>query len=251
MLKRKKILTFVLCCFFLQSGNTYAQNLNLNEFQSTTFSDLAKVSGQVLGSGLFHRGGVHKFGSFDIGIKGMIGYIPGDLKAGALGSTKTLAIPTFQANVCIINNIEIGGRLFSFKYGNANKQDVNLASGIIKFKIIGGLGMPKISAFTAFSRLSGIEDFSLKTYTFGGIIGYSIPVISVYAGSSYNIVIMNVDLEPDYGFYPSGFSAKYTERVNHFTAGISLSIAPFTKVNVEYNIGEIQTVTAGLIFTLF
>ncbi|MFC1561428.1 DUF6588 family protein [candidate division KSB1 bacterium] len=232
------------------SPGVVAQDLDLNKYESEAFSNLAVVTGRVLGSGFYHTGAIHEFGGFDVGVKAMIAYIADDYKIGPMSDTKMVSMPVFQANVGLFDKFEIGGRFFSFKYGNSSKEEVTLSSGVVKYNLLSGLGLPDITVISAFSRISGVTDFSLKTYSFGGVIGYGVPIVTFYAGGTYNIVKMDVELESG-GLYPSRFSQSYTKYVNHWTAGLSLGVAPFAKLNAEFNLGEVNGVTAGLIFSVY
>lgn len=252
MLKLSKIcrlLTLILLLSVYSVRNTAAQDLNLNSYARSTFEDFVETTGQILGSGIYHGGGIHGFGGFDFGIKTMVGFIPGEMRDnGPFSKTSRVPIPVFQANIGLFNSIEAGGRLFQFDFGESNKEEVKLVSGIVKLKIMGGPGLPKATVYSSYSRISGIADFSFNTITIGGIIGYEIPVISVYAGGNYNLASMKVSLQEDNGFYPAGLNETIRKRIPHFTLGISLGLAPFTKINAEYNQGKIKTVTIGFIF---
>jgi len=239
------------CILLICSSGAGAQDLNLNGYDSSTFSNLAVITGRLLGSGFCHTAGIHRFGGFDIGVKTMVGFVPDDMQAGPLSGAAVVPIPALQVNVGLFNTIEAGGRLFSFNYGKKNREQVNLSSGIVKFNVLSGLGLPDVTLYSAYSRLSGITDFSLQTITAGGTAGFGIPLIYVYAGAQVNFVTMDVNLAADNRLYPAGFSEKYKAEVNHFTAGLSLGLAPFTQVNAEYNYGEFSTVTLGLIFSVF
>jgi len=254
MIMSKRYLLYIIATvlfFAADSEECRGQNLNLNDYNTDTFTKLTTVTGQILGSGYYHTGAIHRFGGFDVSIKSMIGIISDEYKNGPLDDTELIPLPAIQANVGLFDRFEIGGRLFSFKFGDKNKENINLTSGILKYKLLSGIGLPDIMSYAAFSRISGITDFSLKTVTLGAVIGYGVPFISVYAGVNYNIILMDVNLAPDNNLYPTGFNEEYTEKVGHFTAGTSLSIAPFTKINAEINIGKIKTATAGLVFSLF
>jgi len=249
----RKRLVFIIAFLYCLTSARYcsSQDLNLNKYLSSTFSNIAILTGQVLGSGLYHSSKIHRFGGFDIGIKTMVGILPGEKQINAFDKTRRMLIPAFQANVGLFDRFEIGGRLFAFKFGEKNKEEVNLTSVIVKYNVFSGFGKPNIALFSSFSKISGISDFSLNAVTIGGVIGYNIPLISVYAGGNFNLIALKVSLDADNDLYPTGFFKNYYENVWHVTTGISLSIAPFTRINAEYNIGTINTVTLGLIFSVF
>ncbi|KPK94314.1 hypothetical protein AMJ80_05495 [bacterium SM23_31] len=247
---RKIYSCLLLTTFIFLGSGAAAQDLNLNNYGAATFSNLTKAAGQILGSGLYHTAAIHRFGGVDLGLKSMLGYIPKKNQLGPLDGTKAVIIPVFQANVGLFGRFEVGGRLFSFRFGDENKEKVELTSGLVKFSVLRGIGLPDVTIFSAYSRITGISDFSLSAITVGGIVGKSIPVITVYAGANYNIIKMDVDLAPD-AHYPEGFSESYKENVPHFAFGISLGLTPFTKMNVEYNIGEFQTATFGIVLSIF
>lgn len=247
---RKIYAIFILITFIFLSSGAEAQDLDLNNYNSSTFSNFTKAAGQILGSGFYHTAEIHKFGGVDLGLKLMLGYISGKNQFGPLENTKAVLIPAFQANVGLLNRFEIGGRLFSFRLGDKNKEEVSLASGLVKFSVLHGIGLPDITLFSAYSRITGATDFSLDAVTIGGIIGKSIPVVTVYAGANYNIIKMDVNLAAD-ARYPDGLTESYKENVPHFSFGMSLGLAPFTKMNIEYNIGEFQTATFGIVLSIF
>lgn len=251
---RYKIVTTILVIVLCFSLQTDAQDLNLNKYSSETFDELAEITGQVLGSGLYHTGSVHKFGGFDVGVKTMIGFLTDSEKVGPFYDTNIVPLPAIQANIGLFDHFEVGGRLVSYRFGTSSKEEINLVSGIVKYKVLGGIGLPDIASYAAWSRLSGITDFSLNTVTLGAVISYGIPFISAYAGANYNVSRLEVDLEPDNQytqFYPNGFSEDYRKNMAHLTVGANMAIAPFTRLNAEYNIGKINTVTVGIVLSLF
>jgi len=64
------------------------------------------------------------------------------------------------------------------------------------------------------------------------------------------MIKMDIDFAPN-ARYPSGLKKSYKENVPHFSFGVSLGLAPFTKMNIEYNIGEFQTATFGVMLSIF
>ena len=117
--------------------------------------------------------------------------------------------------------------------------------------ILDGLALPAISVFTSFSRLSGIEDFSVNNFSLGAVIGKGLPILNVYGGAYYNYSIVDIELRPDGVLYPTGYSDKIKVNSGVLVGGLAVSLAPFTRLNAEYVLGEIQTFTLGLIFSLF
>jgi len=247
---RKICRIFLLITFVFLSSESAAQDLDLNNYDASTFSNLTKATGQILGSGFYHTAAIHRFGGVDLGLKLMLGYIPEKNQLGPLEGTKAVLIPAFQANVGLFNRFEVGGRLFSFRLGDKNKEEVGLASALVKFSLLRGIGLPDITLFSAYSRITGITDFSLNAITVGCMVGKSIPVVTVYAGANYNMIKMDIDFAPN-ARYPSGLKKSYKENVPHFSFGVSLGLAPFTKMNIEYNIGEFQTATFGVMLSIF
>lgn len=244
---RIKILFIIVVLF----TNAPAQNLDLNKFEESTFANFSIVTGQLLGSGFYHSAGVHGFGGVDFGVKMMIGLIPGENQTGPLRNGSVVTIPVLQANIGLTDKFDIGGRFFSFEFGDAVKESVNLYSGLVKYNALSGLTFPDITFYSGYTRLTGASDFSLSTISFGGIVGKSLPLLTVYAGANYNMISMDVDLDPDTDLYPTGLSKKVNESVSHLTFGISLGLAPFTKINAEYNIGKIKSISLGIVLSIF
>ena len=236
---------------FIQTDKAFAQDLDLNSYTHTTFNNFSKINGQILTTGFYHSASVHRLGGIDLGLKMMIGYIPDENRFGPLNDNTTITVPAFQANVGLIKGFEAGVRYFSFSYGDENKEKVNLYSGMLKYNVLSGLAFPDITLFSAYTRLTGISDFTINAISLGGIIGKSLPLLTVYAGGNYSSVTMDIDIMPDSGLYPSGLSSSIRENITHFTLGIALGLAPFTKLNLEYNIGEIQSGSLGIVLSIF
>ena len=247
----KLFCTTVILIFLLQSRSAAAQDLDLNKYDKSTFSNLTAVTGQILGSGLYHTASVHRFGGIDVGLKIMIGFIPDENRSGPLEDSNIVPMRAFQASVGLFKHLEIGGRVLSFRFGDDHEENVNLASGMIKYNLLSGLAFPDVTVYSAYSRLTGITDFSLNAVTIGGIVGKSIPVLTMYVGVNYNRVTMDIDLDPDPKRYVDGFKGSITENVTHFSFGVSLGLAPFTKINAEYNIGMAHSLSFGILFSIF
>lgn len=236
---------------FIMTDKAFTQDLDLNSYEQTTFNNLSKINGQILTTGFYHSASVHRLGGVDLGLKMMIGYIPDENRLGPLNDNTTITVPALHANIGLIKGFEIGARYFSFSYGDENKENVNLYSGILKYNVLSGLAFPDITLISAYTRLTGMSDFTIEAVSLGGIIGKSLPLLTVYAGGNYSTVLMDIDIMPDSALYPSGLSSSIREYITHFTAGISLGLAPFTKLNLEYNIGEIQSASLGIVLSIF
>ncbi len=245
----KRIICLALLMFIPMGVN--AQDLNLNKFQSSTFEGLAKITGQTLGAGIFHNAGTHGIGGFDAGVKIIGSIVPSGDKKGSLNDTRVVHLPVLQANIGLPGKFEIGARYFKYNFGTDNKEEVSLTSGILKYNILEGLAFPAISIFTSFSRMEGINDFTVNNFSIGALIGKGLPILNVYGGAYFNHSIVDIDLGPDSGLYPTGYSNKIKVNSGVLVGGLAVSVAPFTRLNAEYVLGEIQTFTLGLIFSLF
>jgi len=229
----------------------YGQDLNLNKFQSSTFDGLAKITGQTMGAGIFHNAGTHDVGGFDAGAKIMVSIVPSGEKTGSLNDTRIVHLPVLQGNIGLPGDFEIGARYFKYNFGTDSKEEVSFTSGVLKYNILDGLTFPSISVFTSFSRLSGINDFSMNNFSFGAIIGKGLPIVNVYGGAYFNYSVMNIEISPTPGLYPTGYSDKIKVKSGVLVGGLAVNLAPFTRLNAEYVLGEIQTFTLGLVFSLF
>ncbi len=89
----------------LYAPKSFAQDIDLNRYDSSTFSTFAGIAGQILGSGFYHTSSIHN-GGLDIGVKTMVGIIPDDKKSGPFNDTRYMPLPVIQANVGILNKIE-------------------------------------------------------------------------------------------------------------------------------------------------
>ncbi len=237
--------------FILFPSYSRSQDLDLNNYDADTFSNLALVTGQVFGSGLYSTANSHSIGGFDAGVKTLIGFVPDSRQIGPLNNTNTFNIPVFHANTGVLGPFEVGIRLFSFRFGEKNREDVSHFTGILKYNVFEDGLTPAISLYSAYGRMSEISDFSLQTISIGAITGKSFLFIELYAGINVNNISMDVDLEPDGIRYISQFSRTYRKTVTHGTFGLSVTLAPFTNMVIDYNVGEIQTVTLGIFLSLF
>jgi hypothetical protein len=250
-MKKRAVLIVFWCILFVHPITSPAQDLDLHLFPSSTYADFSRLTGQLVGSGFYHTAGIHSFPGVDFGVKAMFGFIPKENRTGPLKGANIMRIPMLQADVGLIHGFEIGGRLFKFKFGEKNAEDVMIASGLLKYNILKGLVFPDITVYSAYSRLTGINDFSLNICTIGGMIGKSLPLISVYAGGNYNFSRLDVRLVPKSGLYPAGYKKVISQNVAHYTTGVSLGLTPFTKVNAEFNMGTMKTITVGIILSIF
>ncbi len=229
----------------------FAQDLDLNKYSKNSFNDLTNVLGRVLGTGLIHSGGVHGPGGFDVGIKAGGAVVPGDMKNNTLDDVNVILVPSIQATLGLPGKIEVSAKYFSYEFGEDPKETVSITTGIIKYNLVEGLVYPNLSIFTSYTRMSGISDFKVNNITLGAVAGKGLPLVSFYGGAYYNYTILSVDLPPDQNLYPGGFSEKIQENNVVIMAGFSVSLAPFSKINLEYNAGNISTVNLGLIFSIF
>ena len=245
------IKTICICFLFLYRGNAAGQDLDLHNYSASTYNNFARLSGQLIGSGLYHTAGIHKFGGVDFGVKTMLGFIPKENRIGPLTGADIVPIPILQANIGLVKGFEAGGRFFKFKFGDRNAEEVTIASGVIKYNALKGLVFPDITFYSAYSRLTGVTDFSLNIYTIGGMLGKSLPLLTLYAGGNYNISRLNVKLSPIPRNYPDGYKRIISQNVFHYSVGMSLGLTPFTKVNAEFNVGKVKTITVGIILSIF
>ncbi|RKY85837.1 hypothetical protein DRQ09_06775 [candidate division KSB1 bacterium] len=228
---------------------SFAQKLDLNNYESDTFSIFTKALGTLLGNGLFHTAAVHSISGFDIGVKSIMIFIPDKDRRGPLGGVKYIPLPLFQADLGLHDNIEIGARYINIEFGDDVSKNVNIYTGIIKYGVFQTFGLPKISLVGAYSRLSGVDDFKMSTLTFSGVVSEGLPLITIYGGVSYNIYLMNASFKKG-GLYTTDFSSTFKETDLRYTVGVSLGLIPFSKVNMEYSSGYFKSITIGILLSL-
>jgi len=244
-----KYILFILLVF--KVNLIHSQDLNLNKYQEKSFNQFALITNQIFTSGFYHSAKAHEFGGADVGLKMIYGIIPNGKKSESFKNENLISIPSLQANIGLLKGLEIGGRYVSFDYGSENKEKVNLYSGIIKYNLINGLLFPDITIYSTYTRLNGVTVFKFDAISFGAIIGKSIPLISVYVGGNYSSSSMDIHLEPDRDLYPLGLNKSVRNTITHYALGLSVGLAPFTKLNLEYNKGEIQILSLGIILSIF
>jgi len=250
-MKKRKFLIAVtfLVIIFLFCSISGAQNVDLNNYSSETFSNLTKALGTLLGNGLFHTAAVHTVGGFDVGVKSNMVLIAEKYRSGPLKDVKFIPLPLFQANFGLLENIEIGGRYMNIEFGDDIAKNISIYTGILKYGVFQTFGLPRIALSGAYSKIDGIDDFSFSTLTFSGVVSKGFLLVDFYGGVGYNIYILDAQFEQG-GIYSSNFSKSYKESDLRYTLGVNLGLIPFTKVNIEYSSGYFKSITVGVLLSI-
>ncbi len=180
-----------------------------------------------------------------------------------------------QASVGLVKGLEVKAR-FLPKIKFEDDAKIGLFGAGIQYEFTKLLPADKllpiaISAVIGYTNLSGDYDFtesldvqgenqsvdaSFKTWNFSAVVSTrKIPVINFYGGIGYITGKSDIDLLGQYVVTSGPFQTTYTDpfTISNDTSGIVANLGTkiklgFFRINVDYNISEFSTVTAGVHF---
>ncbi|WP_045801110.1 DUF6588 family protein [Flagellimonas lutaonensis] len=178
-----------------------------------------------------------------------------------------------QASVGLIKGLEVKAR-FLPKI-NTDDVSISLLGGGLQYDFTKALPADKllpvaISAVIGYTSLNGEYDFTdtdviagenqridtqFNTWNFSAVVSTKMPVINFYGGLGYVTGKSETDVLGTYIVRQGPFQTTYedpfsiTEKVSGVTANIGTKLKlGFFRINVDYNISEFSTLTAGINF---
>ncbi len=244
--------------------------LDIDDYENLSFTD-GSQSKQVA-TGLGDITGVEVIISDDNGLFSERFELP-----SGLSSEDFNFIPSgyLQGSVGLIKGLEVKAR-FLPKIDFEDSAEISLFGAGLQYDFTKLLPADKllpvaISAVIGYTNLDGTYDFtdsnlvdgenqridaSFNTWNFSAVVSTrKIPVINFYGGLGYITGKSDIDVLGEYVVRSGPFQATYTDpfSVSNNVSGVTANIGTklklgFFRLNVEYNIAQFNTLTAGINF---
>lgn len=228
-------------------------NSNLND----AVDPIIDLFGFITGGGLYNTADMHGVLGFDAGIKlvamrvgdDQLPFLDGleqELQEGPLQGESVIPIPMLHASVGVLPRLELMGRFITYPMGDEESEDGNITLlGVgAKFGLLQTFGLPKVAVVGAYHYLSVPESFdfgSINAISGALVVSHSFAIASVYAGAGVDYTTLELDL-PDPIPDPDPFN-KTNFRGN---VGLRFNPIPFMYLNIDYNFGAVEGLSAGL-----
>jgi len=265
----KKLSLSIMILFFIVSldGQLFAQkdiNFKVSEYYAGTSPEenlesavdpLLDMFGFLSGGGLYNTADVHSIMGFDLGIKLTAMRVSDDqkppfpelsyeLQGGPLKGESVIPLPMLHAGIGLFGNLELLGRFFTYPMGSGEAEgNVTLIGVGAKYGLLQNFALPKVALVAAYHYLIVPEQYDfgdINNISAALIVSKGFPFITLYGGAGIEHIKLKVDL-PDPFDDPDPFS-KTNFRGN---VGFKLTPFPFLFINLDYNFGASQGVTAG------
>ncbi len=187
-------------------------------------------------------------------------FVPSGYIQASVGLIKGLEVKArFLPKIKFDDDAEIGlfGAGIQYEFTKLLPADKVLPVAISA--VIGYTGMNGEYDFTDSSVIDGSDqriDASFKTWNFSAVVSTrKIPVINFYGGIGYITGKSDIDLLGEYVVSSGPFQATYIDpfTVSNDASGVAATLGTkiklgFFRINVDYNIAEFSTLTAGIHF---
>jgi len=219
---------------------------------------LLDMFGFLAGGGLYNTADVHGIMGFDVGVKltamrvgdDQLPFFPDlstEYQYGPLSAENIIPLPMLHAGVGLFGNLEVMGRFFTYPMGSEGSAEGNVTLiGLgAKYGLLQNFALPKVAVVAAYHYLTMPDEFdfaSVNSISGAVVVSKSFPIVSVYGGLGVDYTTLTVDFpdplpDPD----PNKFS-KTNFRGN---VGLRLTPIPFLFINVDYNFGAVEGLSAG------
>lgn len=216
---------------------------------------LMDMFGFLSGGGLYNSGDVHGFMGFDVGLKltamrvtdDQQPPLPGldyEFQGGPLKGESVIPLPMLHAGVGLFGNVEVMGRFLTFPMGQGDAEgNVTLIGVGAKYGLLQNFALPKVAIVAAYHYLIMPEEFDLgnvNNISAALVVSKGLPFISFYAGAGLDYTNLTVELPPPFDF-------KESFNKTNFRGNVGVKITPFPLffINVDYNFGVAQGISAG------
>ena len=270
MLKKNVVLLVALCAIIPFAQNTFAQgdlNLDMEQYYAPpenaaqnlndAVDPLLDMFGFLAGSGLYNTADVHGILGFDAGIKvaamrvgdnqlPFMPELPKDLQNGPLGEENIIGLPMLHVGVGVLPNLELMGRFFTYPMGDPNSAEGNVTLiGVgAKYGLLQSILLPKIAVVGAYHYLTVPDEFdfgSVNSVSGALVVSKGFPIVTLYGSAGVDYTTLQINL-PD----PLPDPDAYTKTNFRGNVGLRMTIFPLVFLNVDYNFGAVQGLSAGL-----
>ncbi|MBD3290553.1 hypothetical protein GF337_17240 [candidate division KSB1 bacterium] len=240
-------------------GDYYAPDDASSKTKSQNLEDAVEpimdMFGFLAGGGLYNSGDVHGFMGFDVGIKLNAMRVTDDqkppfpeleyeLRGGPLQGESVVPLPMIHAGVGLFGNVEVMGRFLTFPMGQGDTEgNVTLIGLGAKYGILQNFALPKVAVVAAYHYLIMPEDFdfgNVNNLSAALVVSKGLPFISFYAGAGVDYTNLTVEIPPPIDINESFNKANFKGNV-----GVKITPFPLLFINIDYNFGVAQGVSAG------
>jgi hypothetical protein len=208
---------------------------------------VVQVFGEVGGGGLYHSASTHGILGFDVGVQGMMAFVPsGKSQIMDQAGISRVPLPVVQGNLGLPMDFGVMIRGISYKYqgqtlslfGVGLKKDFSPLIPIPMF--------PHIGAMVAYHSFKGGDILSANVVSLDLMASESFLVVEPYIGVGFD----RTSIKFTYTYTNSGTSIpideKFAESTTRLTLGLKFSPLPLVQAFADYNVGKFNSVTAGL-----
>lgn len=215
--------------------------------------------GFLSGGGLYNTADVHGIMGFDVGIKltamrvsddqkppfPFPDYIDEKYQSGPLADETIIPLPMLHVGVGLFSNLELMGRFFTYPMGKQGsvKGNVTLIGVGAKYGLLQNFALPKIAVVAAYHYLTVPDEFdfgNINNISGALVVSKGLPFVSFYGGLGIDYTTLKIDL-PD----PFPDPDPYTKTNFRGNIGLKLTPIPFVFINLDYNFGAVQGLSAG------
>ncbi len=258
---KHKLMWLVLGAVLLFHTPIQAQSFNLSQYTQDQLDDqiepLLQLFASLVGSGFVNTAELHGIAGFDLGARAVLAIVPDEYKQfappqppGPLAGQDVVPLPFLNASLGLPGNLEAMGRLFTFPMGDdPTRGAVTLAGLGLKYGILQLPALPKIVVIGAYHMLFVPEDFDFGTVKVASAKIFSsvdFLIFTLYVGAGIDRTFLTVEIPAGSPNFPGGFKETFSGTHTHTTVGLTATIFPLVRANVDYNFGKFPSATVGL-----
>ena len=226
-----------------------SENKTANQNLADAVDPVLDMFGFLAGGGLYNSGDIHGVAGFDVGIKlsamqvndDQLPFFPDfdkDYQYGPLQGENVIPLPLLHAEVGLFGNFAAIGRVFTYPVGDDG--NVTLIGIGAKYGLLQNFALPKVAIVAAYHYLTVPEEYdfaNVNSMSAAVVVSKGFPFVSVYGGLGLDYTTLKLDLPiPENSFSKTNFRGN---------VGLKLSPIPFLYINLDYNFGAVEGLTAG------
>ncbi|MFA7331675.1 MAG: DUF6588 family protein [Candidatus Delongbacteria bacterium] len=214
----------------------------------------------LAGGGAYHGARSKGVAGFDLGVKLLLVPVSsGDPAAGTIldqTDVSAVGLPMLVANKGLIKGLQVGARYMSLEF-NKDVGQLSLLGASLRFELNElfhvPLLMPRIGVQGDWNQLKIGESVTNTTTGVDLIVSKSFIFLEPYAGIS--LLKGSTDLEYTYTpaspAPPQKISTSLDSDATRLAVGVNITPFPLLRVNAEYALGDYNTMTVGVLLSLF
>ncbi len=213
---------------------------------------LLKLFSALSGSGFINTAALHQIGGVDVRFSFMGAPVPEKFRdiiappvIDPLQGVEFVPFAVLHGNLGLAPRLEAYGRFFTLPIQGEPGGNVTLVGGGLKFGVLReNLDTPALTLMGGYQTILVPEAFDFGRVSSWGVKAYiskAFPVVTLYGGGGLD----RTALKLTFAGLPPDIKRDYSVTYPQATAGLTFTAIPFVKINLDANLGEFFSLSAG------